>query len=76
MDYHTKGEKIRSVALFLLPFYKYLSKQPWQFYENEDVENLRMFTQIKEIQEDSPSKNGEEKTNPGNDEGGGDRNTT
>jgi len=33
----------------LLPYYKYLSKQPWQFYENEDVENLRMFTQIKEL---------------------------
>jgi len=32
----------------LLPYYKYLSKQPYEFYENEDVENLRMLTQIKE----------------------------
>ncbi len=38
----------------MLPYYKYLCKQPYEFYESEDVETLRMFTQIKEIQEDSP----------------------
>jgi len=47
-SYRKKGERIRSVALFLLPYYKFLCEQPWQFYENEDVENLRMLTEIKE----------------------------
>jgi len=28
----------------LLPYYKFLSKQPWQFYESEDQETLRLLS--------------------------------
>jgi len=38
----TKGEAYWLVQLFLLPYYKYLCKQPGLFYQSEDDEWLQI----------------------------------
>ncbi len=45
MDCH-KQELAWLAHLFLLPYYKYLLKQPWQLYESDDTETLRLLKEF------------------------------
>ena len=60
-----KSDLIWLAHLFLLPYYKYLVKQPWQLYESDDTETLRLLKEFPIGYEENRTLAGKEKKQGG-----------
>ncbi len=65
-----KDDTIWLALLFLLPYYKFLCKQPWQLYESDDSETLRLLREFPIGYEENRTQAGGEKKEPSHGKGG------